>query len=277
MEPLIHARQSRFRRGELPRAVGHDVRCDMRGVVLLVVMVPSTAAADWPEANPGRPSFSDNAATTATGAFEIEAGVATADLGDTGSAQWTLKYGVTDRFDVRLNLETTVWGSDLALAGSSLLLKLTLRPPDEDVLGIALEPYLSFPVPDGPDSWGAGIGLVGTYVTRGFQIDANAVVDVATADMQDTAATITPIVAIGHDVVGDLAAYVEGLAELPVAGGGSASPFVGVGVGYALTKFLVLDAAFYLGDEPRTQIFAGLTYSMYIPPRHRPSTREARR
>lgn len=249
----------------------------MRGVVLLVMIVPATAAADWPEANPGRPSFSDNAATTATGAFEIEAGLATDDEADTGSAQWTLKYGVTERFDVRLNLETTLWGSELALAGSSLLLKYTLRRPDDEVLGIALEPYLTFPVPDGPESWGGGIGLVGTYVTRGFQIDANAVFDVATEDMQDTAATITPIVAVGHDVVGDLAAYVEGLVELPVAGGGSVGPFVGVGLGYTLTKFLVLDAAFYVGDDPRTQLFAGLTYSMYIPPRHRQPTRDARR
>lgn len=250
----------------------------MRAAVLLVVIVPATAAAaDWPEANPGRPSFSDNAATTATGAFEIEAGVATADEADTGSAPWTLKYGVTDRFDVRLNLETSLWGSKFALAGSSLLLKYTLRPPDENVLGIALEPYLTFPVPDGPDSWGAGIGLVGTYVTHGFQIDANAVFDVATADMQDTAATITPIVAIGHAVAGDLAAYVEGLVELPVAGGGSTSPFAGAGLGYTLTKFLVLDAAFYVGDEPRTQIFAGLTYSMYIPPRRHQPARTAGR
>ena len=41
----------------------------------------------------------------------------------------------------------------------------------------------------------------------------------------------------------------------------------GVGLSYAVTKFLVLDGAIYVGDEPRVQAFTGLTFSIFVPPR----------
>jgi hypothetical protein len=240
-------------------------------LVSLLLLAPTSAGADtvWSEANPGRPSFSDNAAPTATGAFEVEAGLASDDELDSGTAQWTLKYGVSDRFDVRLNFEHTVWGTDFDLVGSSLLLKYSLRHPDDGVLGIAVEPYLTFAsLSGGPEGFGGGALLVGTYITNGFQIDANTILDVATADLTDTAVTLTPVVAIGHDIVADLAGYVEPGIDLGFAGGGGTNAFIGVGLGYSITKSLVVDAAFYVGEDPGTQMFVGLTYSMYLPPRH---------
>jgi Putative MetA-pathway of phenol degradation len=245
------------------------MRCAFASLLLLV---PTSASAElvWPEANPGRPSFSDNAAPTATGAFEVETGLTTDDKFDSGTAQWTLKYGISDHFDVRLNFEHTVWGANFDLVGSSLLLKYSLRHPDDGVLGLAVEPYLTFPsLPNGPEGFGGGALLVGTYITNGFQIDANAILDVATADMAATTVTFTPVVAIGHDLVGDLAGYVEPGIDLGLAGGGGRNAFVGVGLGYSITKFLIVDAAFYVGEDPQTQVFVGLTYSMYLPPRHR--------
>jgi hypothetical protein len=229
----------------------------MRCAPLVLVLC---AGWDWPEANPGRPSFSDNAMPTATGAFEVETGLASSDDGDTATAQWTLKYGVTEHVDVRLNLEHAVWGGG-GLAGASALLKVMLRAPGDGRLGIAVEPSVTL------DSEGGGAGMVATYLTHGFQIDANVVADVARAE-SETAVTVTPIVAIGHPI-GALEGYLEGLVDVPVAGGGGANPAFGLGLGYAVTKFLIVDAAFYVGDEPRRQAFAGLTYSMYLPPRHK--------
>ena len=243
-----------------------------RAFASLLLLVPTSANADidWPLANPGRSSFSDYAAPTATGVFEVETGLATADEFDSATAQWTLKYGISDHFDVRLNFEHTAWGADFDLVGSSLVLKYSLRHPDDGVLGMAVEPYITFPsLSDGPEGFGGGALFVGTYITHGFQIDANAILDVATADMTDTAVTLTPVVAISHDIADDLAGYVEPGIDLGLAGGGGTNAFVGVGLGYAITTFLIVDAAVYVGEEPRTQVFAGLTYSMYLPPRHR--------
>jgi hypothetical protein len=114
---------------------------------------------------------------------------------------------------------------------------------------------------------GAGDRCFGTYKRDWLQVDGCIVTDIATADMTDTAVTVSPIVAAGFPIVGDLGGYIEPGIELAVAGDGSSNPFIGAGLTFAVTKFLVLDAAFYVADDPRTQFFAGVTYSMYVPPR----------
>lgn len=240
----------------------------MRYVLVLVLAIPSTARADWPEANPARPSFSDNASTTAVGAFEVEAGVTSDDKGDTGSAQYTFKYGITDRFDARLNLTHGVWGGATSRTRLGLLLKYTVRKPDDENLGIAVEPYVNFPaLSGGPEGFGGGAFLVGTYRRGGLQLDSCLVLDVDTAEMQDTAVTITPIAALSFPIAGELGGYVEGAVDIAGSGPGATNPFAGAGLAYALKPFLVFDAAFYVGDDPRIQVFAGLTFSIYVPPR----------
>ncbi len=233
----------------------------------MLVLLPAVARADWewPEANPARPSFSDNADVTQTGALEVEAGVATADDADAGVAQWTIKYGVARRFDVRVNLENTLWGTDLTLDGYGLLLKYTVRETAECDVGIAVEPYVNLARPrDGVDT---GTFLVATYKREPFQIDACVVTDVVAPKAGDTQVTVSPIVALSFPIAGPLAGYVEPGIDLGVAGSHATNPYVGAGLAYAATKFLVFDAAFYVGDDPRTQFLAGLTYAMYVPPR----------
>ena len=213
------------------------------GLLAVVLAVPAVAHAEWPEANPARPSFSDNASTTAVGAFEVEAGLTSDDRGDTAAAQYTFKYGLSDRFDVRLNLEHKAWGDLPGDTRGGLLLKYTLRVPDERKLGVAIEPYVNLP---SSASGGAGFGggglLAATYVAGRIQVDSSLVVDVDTAEMQDTAVTVTPIVTVGSSIAGELGGYVEGAVEVAAAGGGKTNPLAGVGLSYAATKFLVFDA-----------------------------------
>ena len=238
----------------------------------LLLLVPTSANADldWPEAYLGRPSFSDSAEPMEPGELEVATGIATSNEFDSATARWTLGYGISDHFDVLFNFEHPVWGADFALDGSRLLLKYSLRPPDDEVLGIALESYITFPsLSTGPRGVGGGASLIGTYLTHDFQIDANAILDVATADMADTTVTLTPVVAVSHDLTDSLTGYLEPGIDLRLAGGGGTNAFVGVGLGYAITTFLIVDAAVYVGEKPRTQVFAGLTYSMYLPPRSR--------
>lgn len=234
----------------------------MRAVWPAILLTPTLAHADWewPEANPARPSFSDNSDATATGAFELEAGIATDD-GSDGVAQYTFKYGIDPHFDVRFNLEHGLWGGDRSLTAASALLKVVPRLSRDRGLGVALEGYLSFPVAD--EKVGGGGLAVATYKRGDLQIDACVIVDVARP-----AVTVTPVVSIAHTLRGPLAAYAEPGIDLAVAGGGSHHPYLGAGLGYAATKALVFDAAFYVGDEPRTELLAGLTYSMFVPPRH---------
>lgn len=238
-----------------------------------IILAPTLAHAEWewPEANPGRPSFSDNSDATATGAFEVEAGIATVK-GDDGIAQYAFKYGIDPRVDVRFNLEHVLWGGGKQLTGASALVKVVPKLSDDRVLGIAFEGYLSLPVADGEQVGGGGLAIA-TFKRDDLQVDACAIFDVGRADGADTTVTITPVVSIGYTIAGPFGAFVEPGIDLAVAGGGDHNPYVGAGVGYAVSPALVLDAAFYVGDEPSTLILAGLTFSMFVPPKLVPPPR----
>lgn len=231
----------------------------------MLLAIPTFAHAEWPEANPARPSFSDNADVTERGALEVEAGIATEGDAEDGVTQMTLKYGVLDNFDVRVNLESVAWGHDFDLTAYGLLLKYTARPSADRTFGFAVEPYVNFPAPDDSAGFGGGLFLVSTYKRGPLQIDGCVVTDIATPTDEATAVTVSPIVALGFPIVGELGAYIEPGVELAVRGDGSTNPFVGGGLTYAVTKFLVVDAAFYVEDEPRELFLAGLTYAMFVP------------
>lgn len=231
--------------------------------LLLLVSTSAHADIDWRRVNPGRRSFFSDAEPTATGTFEVEAGIAASDRFASGTAQWILKYGLSEDVDVRVNVEHTVWGADFDLAGTSLLIKYSLRHPDDGVLGVAVEPYLTVPsLSGGPEGFGGGALFIATYLTHDFQIDANAIFDVTTAHMADTAVTLTPVVAISHDIADGLTGYVEPGIDLGLAGGGGTNAFVGLGLDHDLTQSLTVDAVVYVGAEPRTEVFVGLTYSV---------------
>ena len=235
-----------------------------RAVACLVLLVPASARADidWRRANPGRRSLFTDASTVEVGAFVVEAGLAAPDRFGSGTAQWTLTYGLSDQVDVCVNVEHTVWGAGFELAGSSLLVKYALREPDDGVLGVAVEPYLTVPsLSGGPEGFGGGALLVASYLTHGLQIDADAILDVATAELAGTAVTLTPVVALGHDLTDSLTGYIEPGVDLGLAGRGGANPFVGVGLGYDVTASWTVHAGVYVGEVPRMQVFAGLTYA----------------
>ena len=86
--------------------------------------------------------------------------------------------------------------------------------------------------------------------------------------MADTAVTVTPVVSIAYKLIDPVEVFVEPGIDLAAAGGGKANPYAGAGIGYTPHKALVLDAAFYVGDEPRTLFLAGATFSIYVPPRY---------
>jgi len=235
-----------------------------RAVACLVLLVPASARADidWRRANPGRRSLFTDASTVEVGAFVVEAGLAAPDRFGSGTAQWTLTYGLSDQVDVCVNVEHTVWGAGFELAGSSLLVKYALREPDDGVLGVAVEPYLTVPsLSGGPEGFGGGALLIATYLTHGVQIDADAILDVATTAQAGTAVTLTPVVSIGRDLTDIVTGYVEPGIDLGLAGRGGTNPFVGVGLGYAVTTSLTIDVAWYVGEAPRTLVFGGLTYA----------------
>jgi hypothetical protein len=93
------------------------------------------------------------------------------------------------------------------------------------------------------------------------QIDGDAIFDVATADLAGTGVTLTPVASIGHDLTDSLTGYVEPGIDLGLAGGGGTNAFVGVGLGHAITASWTVDAGRYVGEVPRMQVFAGLTYA----------------
>jgi hypothetical protein len=241
----------------------------MRGsFFVLAMLVAGTAWAEAPEANPGRPSFSDNASTTAHGAFEVETGAA-ADPDAEGHAS-TFKYGVTDTFDVRFTA-----GGPADPAGDidalNLMLKWTLADP-EDGAGFALAPYVNLPAPDGDDREGYGAVFILTALAGPFQIDANALVDAApsaTGDGQDW--SVSPIGTLGFGLIGDLGGFAEIASTIPTSGEPRvATTMCGAGLGYALRPNLVFDASLHLRtggeDAPDWIAQAGLTFAVWVGP-----------
>ena len=211
-----------------------------RGPLLLAALaLPLAARAEDPVANPGRPSFSDNASTTMRGAAEIETGVAM-DPDAEGHAT-TLKYGFTDRVDLRFTAGGPLQ-NEYDVDAINLLLKATLQPPDAGRPGFAVEPYVNFPAPEGGDRYGYGVVFFATALTGPLQLDVNAIVDVAPAGENDDLWSVSPIATVGFPIAGDLGGFVEIASTVPTGGESPASTVTGAGIGWAVRPWIVLDA-----------------------------------
>jgi hypothetical protein len=230
---------------------------------LLVLAGGPALAVEWPVANPGRPSFSANAPTTAKGALELETGVVLVPGGQ--SLASTLKYGLLDTFDLRVN-----WGQDFrpdTTTDLSLQVKWMITKANRPVL-FAVAPYVGIPTSSG-SGWDLGNVFIAEWDPDGFSFDGNVVVDVAGGGGRRTVEELEPVITVNHGIAGDLGGYLESHAEAPLDG--SKVGFVAAaGLGYTLFRNLVLDAALDVGLDdvvPRWQVQFGLTFSVYA---HRP-------
>jgi len=208
--------------------------------------VPEEPAA-WPEVRPGRPSFSDTAATTERGAIGV-------DLGGTLSdgylaAPVMLRYGVTEGFDLRLGLSQAVRPS-AGLDDLYVMAKVTLVPPEEGSLGFAISPWLSAPTPLGDELVSGGVALIATWPLGGdFQLDANVLASIAPVRGSDARVEVDPVVAFGFPLAGPVWGWAEAFALLP--GTGTEPSVAGsLGLGLEVAAPLWLDLSATAGEGP---------------------------
>jgi len=231
-------------------------------LALVMGLVPSQAlGAEWPVANPERPSFSFNAPPTAYGALELETGIAR-DSDGGAAIPSTLKFGAFPALDLRLNVAVAPVpeiGTDV-----SLQCKALLSDPKAAVL-YAVSPYAGLTLV-GSDGWRSGNVFIVEWLVLDFELDSNLIVDVAkTSSSSEFEATLFPVLTLNHALVGPLGGYVEGHAEIP-ATGGAIGWVAATGLGYALFPNLVFDGAIDVGlagPVPEYMVQFGLTGSMY--------------
>lgn len=228
-----------------------------------MLLLPALAlAGPTPEANPGRPSFSDNASPTETGALELEAGAA-AD-GERFGLNYVLKLGVHEDADLRLGFDHGV-APDAALGTASLLFKYTLKHPDDRVFGAALAPFATFDV--AADQPGYGLFVIGTLPVGRLQLDGNVLLEGAWQSDRSFSLDVDPVLTAGVSITDMLGVYAEGYAILPVAGPeADVGAAAAAGLGVALRPNLVLDAScdFGLVGLPTWTAQLGFTVAGFV-------------
>jgi hypothetical protein len=238
----------------------------MHKLLALLTLAPSAALArEWPDANPGRPSFSTNATSTARGALELETG-AGVDA-DAVAILSQLKYGITDRFDLRLSHVERV-GPDVALSLLGLQAKWCIRPDGDDTPGFGVSPFWLAPVDDADTHVFGGIAIV-TWPVGPLSIDANVSLIAAVPGMGDTAWESDPVATVSFPIYGDVGGYLESYALVPLGQDANDTDVAAAtGVGWAVKPWFVLDASVDVrlaGDDlPDWFAQLGLTISTYV-------------
>jgi hypothetical protein len=239
---------------------------------MLLALLAGSVQAATPTANPSRPSFSDNAAPTDTGAMELELG--TAFEPEMFSTNYILKFGLHKRVDFRLGFEQAM--SPVYAPGAfTFLFKGTLIQSRDRVLGAAIAPYLSWQPGTDP---GFGAYLIVSYPQGDVQIDANLLIE-AIRYNDAFQFQLDPVLTIGFPLVGNLGGYVEAYGIIPTYN--EIQPALGLafGLDYEARKNIVLDAAFDAGFLNHDlispwKVQLGVTFSGYLIPPEREATTE---
>ena len=229
----------------------------------MLSLLLSLAFAGVPEANPGRPSFSDNASPTATGAMEVELGsvFGPSEFG----MNYLLKFGLQKRFDLRFGFEHLL-APEFVPGAFSMMVKGTVQKPRDRVLGGAVAPYLDWA--PGAKQPGFGSYFILTYPQGDVQVDANLLMDLSPG-VDKYQLTLAPVVTVGFPLVDKLGGYGESYLIIPTGAHVSPGMALAFGLGYTFKKNVVFDAAADFGLINRDlvqpwKIQAGVTFGGYL-------------
>ncbi len=236
-------------------------RAPCYGVPMLLV-VALAHAGPYPVANPGRPSFSDNASPVETGALEIEAGAAVDP--EAAGLNYALKLGVHPDATLRLGLDHLVYpGAEIGTGNLSA--KFTLRHPDAGRLGVALAPFAAYDLSSSVP--GFGVNLIGTLPFGPFQLDANALADAQYLHDRSVTLAVDPVLTLGLGLGERFGIYAESYAIVPVLGETEGLGLAAAGgLGFAFRPDLVLDAGCDVGlmGLPRWTAQLGVTWAGWV-------------
>ena len=205
-------------------------------------------------------------------AYDDEDGVRTRAL---AVAPLNLKLGLLNNVDLQLVLDPYVEvdidnGADETLDGfgdTELRLKVNLWGNEGGETAFAVMPFVKFPTGDDELSNdhvdGGVIFPLAAELPAEFSLGLMAEFDVAyDAADDDYEVEFVHTAAVGHDIVGNLAGYVEYIGVAPFDGDSDYQALVGTGLTYPLNDNAQLDAGvnFGLTDEADDyNLFAGIT------------------
>lgn len=233
-------------------------------LVVAAVALPSGARADEAplrELSTDRPDITESAHTVDAGHFQAEIGVVgvTRDerQNEVSYLSSNLKLGLTSFWDLQVVVDSLVGvpapsGHDFGFGDLTLRTKLALVGNDEGPFAFALMPFTKLPT-----SGSRGNGAVDGGLILCFEVDAPLDLslgwmiegDVVKSEVgPERHAELITSVALGHDVVGDLSAFVE------LAGTYSSEP----GSGYAL----VVDGGPVYAVTPWLQVDGGVGFGL---------------
>jgi hypothetical protein len=190
-------------------------------------------------------------------------------------APFNLKLGVLNNVDVQFLIDPYVEidlddGADERFDGfgdAQLRLKVNLWGNDGGRTAFAVMPYVKFPTGDDEltnDHVEGGVILpFATELPAGFALGLMAEFDVVYDDADDDYdVELLHTAALGHDIIGRLAGYVEYIGIAPLHGDADYQALLGAGVTHALSDDVQLDAGVNFGltgDADDYNVFAGIT------------------
>ncbi|HSF04435.1 MAG TPA: transporter [Methylomirabilota bacterium] len=229
-------------------------------VALAVALTaPAVASAQRISVEPDRPDQTSRPATLPRGAAQFEGGMVYERTGPDERAvhvEATLRFGLTDRFELRLEGEPFVDlrdGEDTSGFGDlTLSLRYRFLDARQDSLwpALAVQPYVKLPTahePIGSERTDFGlIFIAGLDLPGGFVAAFNA--EVAAIGQRDPDGYLIQALAtagIGHDLIADtLGAYVEVLWSSPEERDGSSRTGIGTGLSWRVARRLAVDLGF---------------------------------
>jgi Putative MetA-pathway of phenol degradation len=222
-----------------------------------------------------RPDTTESAMTVPKGRFQIEAEVLAHSWKDGHSASWTvveslLKYGLTDRLDVHLNVPSYagVRGEDGAwregFGDLALRMKYNLWGNDEGRSALAVLPYVSAPTAAdgvGAESWELGVAFpFSLELTDRFGIGMQQQFDWVAAEDGGKDLEWLQAVVVSVSVTEKTGVFAEGVVVLPFEGEGATEVSVNLGGTYRFTPECQLDAGIRVGlagEVDDAQLFLG--------------------
>lgn len=235
----------------------------------------------WRPLSADRPDATESPYTVDAGAVQVELSFVEYAFQDErgGTRQfWSvapvnLKLGLTNSIDVQLLInpfESAEGGGepkDGGFGDMGLRLKINLFGNDEGVMALALLPFVSFPTgADGVSSDAVEGGIAVPFAMElpaGFSLGAQIQFEFFEAEDGGSETVLSQTVVLGHDLIGDLAGYIEYIGEVTLDGDDDYSPSLSGGLTYGLSPNSQLDFGMVIGlDDPETddlRIFSGLT------------------
>ena len=235
----------------------------------------------WRPLSADRPDATESPYTVDAGAVQVELSfVEYAFQNESGGTRrsWSvapinLKVGLTNSVDVQLLLnpyERQEGAGEAEVDGfgdTGIRVKINLFGNDEGDMALALLPFVSFPTgADGVTSDAVEGGIAVPFamaLPAEFSLGAQIQFEFVEGEDGGRETVFSHTAVIGHDLVGDLAGYIEYIGEVTLDGDDDYSPSLSAGLTYGISPNAQLDFGIVVGlDNPETddaRIFSGLT------------------